>query len=750
MHPILIAGAAVIGLPILLHVLFRQQPKKLLFPALRFLRQRQKTSQRRVQLRHVLLLLLRCLLLGLFALALLQPTLSTGGLANPFGDEPVAAVIVIDTSPSMGYRTTVSRLDEARRQANELLNELPPNSKVAVLTSHDPTGTWQPTLVEARQRIESLKEPTGSTQPLGPALRAAYDLFATADADTPDREPLVKLLAVFADHTASSWDPRDDAGLKAKLGSLPVPPAQVYFDVGVAGPVNLAITEVKMESDRLAGSADAVVTALVRSDGQERKGLAVQAQLDDGPTERLFLDLAAGETKPALFTFRRPAVGFHTVTVKIDSNDALPFDNERSFTFEVMPMRRVLAIADRPDDVRFWVNAHSVRQEFDCAVATSNAVPDLAPFEMVAVIAVADPKPFADKLLAYAQKGGKVFLAPDGPGADADDKRPQTYDALGELMPAALGEVKSFPRPGRPWKLDDERDLRAEVFAPIRPWQGQGVDLFINKRKTLRYRELKATGNRTLVAARYDAEGEPPALVEKPFDRGHVMLLTTRLDDEAGDLREFWNDFWVREGSWPVVFPWLVTKYLCDLGTAPVGEAVDRRRYNFPTGAEVPVSVRGYATESPRAVRLEGPGVAAGRSKFTAPADATSLTLRNKPPADAPRGPTGPEVWELEGEPLFTPGAFALVPDGVASPWRARFSLAVPAAESDLQPLPAETVAGLFGPGSVVQLSGKLTLADYVRTRQNGRIELFIPLILLVLIVFACEGILANRFYKLR
>src|SRR5215203_2995437 len=87
MHPIFIAGAAVLGLPILLHLLLRQQPKKLVFPAMRFLRQRQKTSQRRVQLKHILLLILRCLLLALFALALFQPSLSTGGGPNPFGDE---------------------------------------------------------------------------------------------------------------------------------------------------------------------------------------------------------------------------------------------------------------------------------------------------------------------------------------------------------------------------------------------------------------------------------------------------------------------------------------------------------------------------------------------------------------------------------------------------------------------------------------------------------------------------------------
>ena len=45
MHAILIAGVALVGLPILLHLIMKQEPKRLTFPAFRFLRQRLKTNQ---------------------------------------------------------------------------------------------------------------------------------------------------------------------------------------------------------------------------------------------------------------------------------------------------------------------------------------------------------------------------------------------------------------------------------------------------------------------------------------------------------------------------------------------------------------------------------------------------------------------------------------------------------------------------------------------------------------------------------
>ena len=79
MHAILIATAALVGLPILLHLLMKQEPKRLPFPALRLLKIKQKTNQRKLRLRHFLLLALRMLLIALFGLALYQPTLMSDG-----------------------------------------------------------------------------------------------------------------------------------------------------------------------------------------------------------------------------------------------------------------------------------------------------------------------------------------------------------------------------------------------------------------------------------------------------------------------------------------------------------------------------------------------------------------------------------------------------------------------------------------------------------------------------------------------
>lgn len=71
----LIYGLALVAVPVLLHFLMRQKPKKLLFPALRLIQLRKLQNSRRMRLRHLWLLLLRMLVIGALVLALARPSL---------------------------------------------------------------------------------------------------------------------------------------------------------------------------------------------------------------------------------------------------------------------------------------------------------------------------------------------------------------------------------------------------------------------------------------------------------------------------------------------------------------------------------------------------------------------------------------------------------------------------------------------------------------------------------------------------
>ena len=131
----------------------RQKPKRLPFPAFRFLVQKQRTNQTRLRLRHLLLLLLRMAIIAALCLALVRPK-QEGGPIDPLNGQPVAAILIVDTSYSMEYAVGgQTRLDEAKRRGLEFLDELPEGSRVAILDSADSGGEWSASLPLARERL---------------------------------------------------------------------------------------------------------------------------------------------------------------------------------------------------------------------------------------------------------------------------------------------------------------------------------------------------------------------------------------------------------------------------------------------------------------------------------------------------------------------------------------------------------------------------------------------------------------------
>src|SRR5438067_12201884 len=78
----LLVGGVLIAIPVVLHLIMRQRPKQFIFPALRFIHERRIANQRRLQLRHWLLLALRCAAIGLFAMALARPSVVSAALSS--------------------------------------------------------------------------------------------------------------------------------------------------------------------------------------------------------------------------------------------------------------------------------------------------------------------------------------------------------------------------------------------------------------------------------------------------------------------------------------------------------------------------------------------------------------------------------------------------------------------------------------------------------------------------------------------
>lgn len=774
MHPILLVGAALVGLPVLLHLIMKQEPKRLPFPAFRFLQQRVKTNQRKLRLRHFLLLALRMLLIALFALALYQPTVLSEGL-NLTGEQPLAVVVVVDTSPSMGYADgKETRLEEACRRALELVNELPDGSRVAVVETGDPGGDWLPSLSDARSRLEALAKraqagTVGGAQPVTAGVAAAYQLLKTVDAESDGSEPLPRVVAVFTDRAAASWDPARVEDLKKLRDAVPDPkPLHAVVDVGADRPLNVALTAAEMTAGRsqvVPANQPAGVTVTVAAAGLAAAPATVRAYLDDA-REPLTKEVAVpdGQSRAVAFEFRDLKPGLHQVRFELETKDALLADNSRYFTFRTAEPRRVLTFADDPDAAAFWKLALDAKGEFaaevvkpeqvriadgravvtvlDPADPTRTRTDDLAGFEAVVLFEVGRPATLWDALRQYVEAGGKLVIVPP-----AGDPREYNGEAAVTLMPGELKGVintaEAFPRPKDPkardrsggvvWTAfgeDDDRALQHPLLAPFRDWKRAGnIDFLLNPPRVQKYWEVEPRAGGEVIA-RYDDDDDPakrhPAVLERAIldakdktPKGKVILLATRLHVRS-DADPEWNEYWSTTTHWPVVFPELLLR-------AAAGSTAEVN-FNYQTGQTVTIPLARLLAGKRDNLSLEGPGIAVD-----------DAVVR-------------PSEWQTElrlGPPRTnTPGNFVL--SGPAPDWREGFSLDLPADESTLAKVPAEGVEELTGAGTVIPVGKDVKLTDVLTGTEQFKtpMDLFPWLLIAVLLLLVFEAFLANRFYR--
>lgn len=95
LNTVLLFGAGLAVIPVILHLLMRNKPKRLRFPALRLLQLRKKTNSRRMRLRHLWLLLLRILIILLIVLALARPTLPAANYALSLREKITLGILTV-------------------------------------------------------------------------------------------------------------------------------------------------------------------------------------------------------------------------------------------------------------------------------------------------------------------------------------------------------------------------------------------------------------------------------------------------------------------------------------------------------------------------------------------------------------------------------------------------------------------------------------------------------------------------------
>ena len=300
----LLIGTTLIAVPIVLHLILRQRPRQLEFPAVRFLQKRREANRRRFLLRHWALLLLRCLVLLILAMLLARPsvhssfvthwilisgivlmcllvavlavfaalhrrgTVLVGSLTAlacsllvcllvivgdiwradadiSLGQQeaPVAATLIIDTAPRMLYQQhDQTRLESAQSTAKWLIDQLPDQSEIFIAEPRQLGFVRAADKSAAKKSIAGLYT-TSASQPLPLAIERA--IGTPTESDFHRRE-----VYVFTDLAATAWEPASTGRLRDIVSHIE--DIQIFvIDVGVAKPHNFALGPVTLSNQNM-------------------------------------------------------------------------------------------------------------------------------------------------------------------------------------------------------------------------------------------------------------------------------------------------------------------------------------------------------------------------------------------------------------------------------------------------------------------------------------------------------------------
>lgn len=175
------AGALLVGVPILIHILNRRRFKTVSWAAMDFLLRAMKKNRRRLRFEQWILLATRCLLVFLVGLALSRPLGCQNQTIASLGGQTGLSVIVVDNSYSAAYEVNQpdarTRLDQGKRLAKQLIDRLNRGGEaVAVITAAR--------TVKRDLNAGPTTQPTQAAPPSQEAIvfRPGYDLDAAKEA----------------------------------------------------------------------------------------------------------------------------------------------------------------------------------------------------------------------------------------------------------------------------------------------------------------------------------------------------------------------------------------------------------------------------------------------------------------------------------------------------------------------------------------------------------------------------------------
>jgi len=551
LNGIMLTGAVAVAIPIIIHFLNKRKFNRVIWGAMRFLQISVQQNQRRMQIEDLLLLILRCVLCALLALALARPALRSASAAGWFGQSKVTAVLVLDNSYSMCQSDGVSsRFERAQLALVQAIDAMPAGSSAAVLLASDITKPVipQPTydLDLARKAIRSARLCDRGTN-LYSAVADSLDLLRKSGG-------LRKEIFIATDGQASGFSQLDDVDRILDEAKADV---RCHFLLcGQQETSNLSVSNISAGTDIPAvGQPHAFDVEITNWGTQEQDSIRVTlCNNNDPPSAEGIIDkIDPGQSKWITLSTKVRDEGYQTVTASLPP-DHLPADDQRSVAFRGFKKVNVLLVDGEPgseprDSEVFYLRralAPVRRAEAaDYLVQCTRVVPGDLPgraldgFQVMVLANVADlAAGELDAITTFVKSGGGLIIFPGG-NTQPDYYNSHLLNQVG-LLPAELGKAVGDEKDDKKFSRISSKFLQHPIASVwTDPAAGEIGAAHFFRRYLLK--PIDKPGTPAIAAAgaasvvlRFD--DEQPFMVERQFGQGRVVLFASSAGTRWNDL----------------------------------------------------------------------------------------------------------------------------------------------------------------------------------------------------------------------
>lgn len=518
LNPLFLFGLLAATIPLLIHLWSRRQAVTVDFSSLMFLVAAHRQNARRLQLKQLLILLLRMLIVALIALALARPFL-TLGLPLAAVRAKTDVVIVLDNSYSMGYQDVDGVwFEKAKTLATDVLRSLRHGDSASlILMSDTPKPIFRQLTPDVDSVIEAIQNAEVSYRATNvqPSIELAHEILS--ESTQQNRE-----LYLISDFAQNGWDNWETVANRSgsRIVLLPVsekishntnieeilPSHQL---IGVDLPFHLNTT-IKNNSD-----APVAQTTLTFYVGDEKKKTHTFSAIAD---ESIMTTLTHTFSAPGTHT------GYFALT-----DDRLNVDNRRYFALEALGEIRVLCIGDQTEYLKLALNPLGSKQTVEVPMiqptACTPAEFDTFPLEEFDIILLADGPEISTggeaQLREFIRQGKSIIV----------------FGSVSHTLswiPAQFGQPIRWQVPQQVSKYEETHPI-FEIF-PENVLSGQYGPQF--------YEGMTVTPapDATVIARFGD---ETPFLIERREGKSHILFFNCNLQQQSNSSELLVNPYFL-------------------------------------------------------------------------------------------------------------------------------------------------------------------------------------------------------------